>query len=73
MIIVKGATGMSSSDGSGFAVNAGTANITSFSSTGMKGNFSGTGVGYTAAVMGTEIQITNGSFDVTFGTASNVP
>jgi hypothetical protein len=71
MIIVKGATSIGGSDGSDFAVDAGTANITSFSSTGMKGNFSGTGVGYTAAVMGTEIQITNGSFDVTFGTAAN--
>ena len=71
--IVKGASGMGSADGSRFVFDAGTLTITSITSTGMKGNFSGTGIGYSSDVMGTPIQVTNGSFDVTFGTASDAP
>jgi hypothetical protein len=68
--IVKGASGMGSSNGTYYVIDEGTANVTAFSSTGMRGNFSGTGVGISDDVYGQPIQLTNGSFDVTFGTAS---
>jgi hypothetical protein len=71
--IMKGATSMSGYDGTNYVLDAGTANVTSFSSTGMQGNFSGTGVGVTSDVLGLPIQLTNGSFNVTFGTATNQP
>ncbi len=73
LIFIKGANGMSASNGNEYVLDEGTANMTSYSSTGMKGNFSGTGVGVTGAVVGQAIQVTNGSFDVTFGTVYGTP
>jgi hypothetical protein len=71
--IIKGASGMSSSDGTHYIIDEGTANMTSFSTTGMKGNFGGTGLGVSDNVLGLPIQLTNGSFDVTFGTTAVSP
>lgn len=73
LIFVKGATGEAGSGGDYYGLNQGTGNITSYSSTGMKGNFSGSGIQVSGSAVGAAVQVTNGSFDVTFGTAYGTP
>ncbi len=51
----------------GYMLTGGLCNITSLSSTGLRGNFSGTGVHTTDS--GKSIAVTNGVVEVTFGTA----
>jgi hypothetical protein len=46
---------------------SGSCNLTNYSSTGMKGTFSGTAVHYNATGTEDSTFVTNGSFDVTFG------
>ncbi len=73
LIFIKGASSQTSTNGNYYMLESGTANITSYSSTGMKGNFSGTGMGISGSASGTPVQVSAGSFDVTFGTAYGTP
>ena len=61
----KGANSSSVNDSLEYILMSGTCTVTSYSSTGMKGTFSGTAVNLVNTT--STINVTNGSFDVTFG------
>jgi hypothetical protein len=64
-LLVSKGTSSAGDISNGYYMTSGTCTITSYSSTGMQGTFSGT------ATRGTETtSITNGSFNVTFGTGA---
>lgn len=62
----KGATSAAVNASNEYVLVSGTCTVTSYSSSGMKGTFSGTAVNTLHTT--TTISVTNGSFNVTFGT-----